>query len=310
MLKTLGIGSLPHTQREMAIQYAFRFDIPFLPELPNYNKSEFMLPLATSGVPGFEFDETGMPLIDEDDWNKYQLGFSNQTSNNLKERKFQRYYPDHTCLNPFLFDCEEKQVERAKMQLTGPCTIQWLTKHDDLFSFLLCRAASMIVEFQRTCPQTRLMFTLDEPGFYTFNPRDPNHIVDIQKLKTFILYLKKFNVDVGIHCCSNTSWEHILDLPIDYLSIDFTLSFKSLLQSSNFESFLGQNKKLALGIVPTNPDADVPTSGEIIETLGAYADKILPNAYLSPSCGLALADISFCEKVFRDLSRLKSELTS
>ncbi len=68
MLQTTGIGSLPHTQREMAIQFSFRADIPYLPEMPQTTKFEYMIPLALDGIPGYSFDESGMPVFDEYDW--------------------------------------------------------------------------------------------------------------------------------------------------------------------------------------------------------------------------------------------------
>ena len=61
---TTGIGSLPHSQLELALQMALQVDVPYLPQLPAGNPSEFMIPGALDGLPGLRYDAEGLCTVD------------------------------------------------------------------------------------------------------------------------------------------------------------------------------------------------------------------------------------------------------
>src|SRR5579884_4064860 len=65
---TTGIGSLPHTQLELALQMAMQVDIPYLPQLPTGNPAELMIASALEGLPGMRFDPDGLVTVDLDAW--------------------------------------------------------------------------------------------------------------------------------------------------------------------------------------------------------------------------------------------------
>ena len=63
-----GIGSLPHTQMELALQMALSVDVPYLPQLPAENPSELMVPAALEGLPGLHAGEDGACTVDLGGW--------------------------------------------------------------------------------------------------------------------------------------------------------------------------------------------------------------------------------------------------
>ena len=63
-----GIGSLPHTQMELALQMALAVDVPYLPQLPSQNPSELMVPAALEGLPGLEAGEDGACTVELGAW--------------------------------------------------------------------------------------------------------------------------------------------------------------------------------------------------------------------------------------------------
>src|SRR5512143_2322804 len=63
-----GIGSLPHTQMELALQMALAVDVPYLPQLPAGNPSELMVPAALEGLPGLHSGEDGVCTVDLGAW--------------------------------------------------------------------------------------------------------------------------------------------------------------------------------------------------------------------------------------------------
>src|SRR5215211_3001084 len=72
---TTGIGSLPHTQLEMAMQMGFQVDVPYLPQLPAANPGEFMISAALERLPGLRTDADGGTLIDADEWASSRSAF-------------------------------------------------------------------------------------------------------------------------------------------------------------------------------------------------------------------------------------------
>ena len=96
-----------------------------------------------------------------------------------------------------------------------------------VFRLVLARAIAMCRRVRSIGVQPILF--LDEPGFYGFSPKNPRHVLALQELRVFLQTMRREQVLVGIHCCSNTDWASVLSLPLDILSIDTTLSLNLLL---------------------------------------------------------------------------------
>ena len=67
---TTGVGSLPHHYVDAALEYAFRFDVPFLPQIPVRHPKEFMIVQALEGLPGLTTGEKGEATLNFQVWEK------------------------------------------------------------------------------------------------------------------------------------------------------------------------------------------------------------------------------------------------
>jgi hypothetical protein len=332
-LATTGIGSLPHTQLELALQQSFQVDIPFLPQLPQTNAAELMIPQALEGLPGMTYDEHGETLIDAAEWQRGARSLAARIDRALAGQELSYFEP--TALScrawrPFLWDVAEKKRVWAKAQITGPMTLRFVLRLSDgrpvsvlpdlekqVLELTLVRAMAMARALRETGAHP-LVF-LDEPGLYAFDKRNPRHLLDLQGLRIVILALRKEGARVGVHCCSNTDWASLLALGFDVISLDARLSLGSLLsQKEAVAKFVADGGRLALGAIPTNLEADYDV-GELLMAMRQTANdhvgpdlarRLFAESLLSPACGLALRSVTDAERVFAELGSVQRGLKS
>ena len=335
-LSTTGIGSLPQTSVEEAINLAFRLDIPYLPQLPNRNPKEFMLAHALDGMPGIICDDQGMVTIDIKEWRKGYLHYSERLHAALQGDDLMTFLPSeesNSALRPFLEQVRARNISRAKIQIAGPLTAQWsLRTTDNLFPpapalsqvtrTIMAKSLALSKAVQEAGASPVLFF--DEPGLYAFSSRQPNHIVLLQELKIIIMALRKREVEVGLHCCSDADWHALMSLKLDILAIDAKLSLPSLLKSSDaLLSFSSGGGQLALGVIPTRQTQETSVSElfghfeERIQTLEKYFrtrastfEKILGRSILTPACGLAMLQEKRAKDIHAHLSVFQSSYRS
>lgn len=332
-LSTTGIGSLPHTQRELAMQLALSVDIPFLPQLPQRSTAELMLPQALEGLPGMMFDNDGNISVDVETW---------QAARTQTESRLERVLSGDESLDPgahhwaawrpFVFDVADRELPFAKAQIAGPVTTRWALRTTDgepassvdglekqVLELILARALSMTRTLKAT--GTVPIFFLDEPGLFALNPSDPKQLVSVRELEVVVRALRNEGALVGLHCCSNTHWETILQLGLDYIAVDASLSLLPLVSAGpSFDAYVNGGGGLLLGIVPTNTQVGggyyvtdlVDTSMAVLSHHanggGVSVEQVLARTILSPACGLAMRSLTDCEQVFDDLRRARELL--
>jgi hypothetical protein len=325
-----GIGSLPHASRDAALEYAFRSPVPFLPQMPLRNSKEYMIAQALEGMPGLEVGEKGESFLKRWQWAKgtdelaqaldQAFGAARETAN-----AFEAFEPGDawSCWVPFLWEVGERKIKVAKIQISGPMTCQWALRLSDgtpadsdakvstqIFRLVLARALAMVrkLKAQGVMP----LLYLDEPGFYCFSKTSPRHLLGLQELKIVIQTLKKEEVLVGLHCCSNTDWKAILGLDLDVLSLDCRLSLGALMEHrEEVHRFVREGGRLSLGIIPTALDPEAIASfspqGILSEVTGALksggftqpeeVQNLLSRSIYTPACGLALHKVEDAEKI-------------
>lgn len=322
---TTGIGSLPHTQLELGLQLALQVDIPYLPQLPNGNPTEFMIPAALELLPGLSVDQDGGVLIDDDAWKAHQESFGQQIEAALASGDLRAFEPTVAACrawNPFLFEIEARRQKLAKVQLAGPATVRWVakTKQGDLaadnprldqqiFRLVLARCVAMVKAVRRT-GATPLLY-LDEPGLYALDRTDPRHLMVLQELKLLVVALQNEGALVGLHCCSNTDWEPLLDLGLNLLSVDARLSLDAVLDTGEaLHRFVRGGGAFSLGIIPT----DLASSYRVSELVDAVEtslratfrdeatfQQVASRSLLTPACGLAMRSVPDAERIFDEL---------
>jgi hypothetical protein len=321
---TTGIGSLPHSQLELGLQMALSVDIPFLPQMPAGNPSEFMITSALEGLPGATSDAEGLVTVGLSAWREASFQFGQRIEAALQSESISEFEPSPAgcrAWKPFLWEVENRKRHLAKVQLAGPTTVRWAAKVDDgqpvsahpsldqqMFRLLLARGVAMVRALRRA--GTMPIIFLDEPGLYALDRRNPQHIIALSELKMMVLALRREGALVGLHCCSNTDWASVLGLGLDILSLDVRLSLDAVLDESEaVTGFLAEGSSFSLGIIPTNTGSTFDV-GELVDAVDvslnsalpkAYAQRAMSHALLTPACGLAMRSVADTEKIFGDL---------
>jgi hypothetical protein len=343
--RTTGIGSLPHHNIDTALEYAFQFGVPFLPQIPIRNPREFMIAQALERLPGIVLQngqEAGQVFLDLDLWKaqahlleiKLKRAFT-EASNPDAFQNFEPRASVASCWEPFLWELEERNLKVAKIQIMGPLTAQWaLTVKNSnanenypelttqIFRLILAQALAM-TRRMRAAGIAPLLY-LDEPGFYLLDLKHPRHILALQELKLVIQTLQQEGARVGLHCCSNTIWESVLDLGLDILSIDTALSLGAAVSAQHgqaMKDYLTRGGILSLGIVPTTHSSVLSSLNSqtiaeqslavLVEHLdSASVQRILKTSLFTPACGLGLQSNSDCELILEKLNEVYAYFTS
>lgn len=322
---TTGIGSLPHTQLELALQMALQVDIPYLPQLPIGNPGEFMIPSALDGLPGMSFDSEGMVTVDLKTWEAERDRFGQAIESALQSGDVAAFEPSPVACRawkPFLWEVENRKLALAKAQLAGPTTVRWVAKTSDgqpvsqvpaldqqIFRLLTARMLALAKALRRA-GATPLLF-IDEPGLYALDRADPRHLMALQELKLLVVALRREGALVGLHCCSNTEWGLVLDLGLDLLSLDVRLSLDALLEEREaYQRFVDSGAILSLGIIPTDLSSTFEVR-DLVESVEASIRATLPPGHpladalsqmlLTPACGLAMRTVIDAERIFEQL---------
>lgn len=322
---TTGIGSLPHTQQELALQMALQVDIPYLPQLPTGHPSELMIPAALEGLPGLSFDAEGLCTVDLEVWLREREAFGTSIEVALQSGELTPFEPSpQACrsFRPFLWEVENRKLAFAKVQLAGPSTVRWVAKtsagkpaHDvepldqQIFRLLLAKSLALVKAVRRT-GATPIVY-LDEPGLYALDRRGPRHLLLLQELRLMATALQREGALVGVHCCSNTDWRSLLELGLDLLSIDVRLSLDAVLEERDaFLRFLASGAVLSLGVIPTDL-ASTYRVDELVESVEAALRATIPSSMpfgallaqmpVTPACGLAMRSVIEAERVHDEL---------
>lgn len=328
-LSTCAIGSLPHTQTELALQHHLLLDIPTLPQLPRQDAAEYMLPQALDGLPGLTWGDDGQTTIDLAGWEKGRRAFDEQLTAALDGGHSEAFEPTASTTRawrPFLWEIESRRAAFAKVQITGPLTAVWATRLSDgtpLSEHKEATAQAVRLVFARALAMVRAVrstgavpfISLDEPALFAFDKRRPSHLVEINELAIAAKALSREGAIVGLHCCSNTEWATLLKLPFDVISADTRLSLAAILSTGTvLDEYLARGGWLALGLVPTSAPERAPVEELVDDALATMGDRraaILARALLTPACGLATRTIQEAGQALDDLreaQRLIQEL--
>jgi len=315
-LTVTGIGTVPHVDPEEAVTLVLRYhpELPFWPQLVRLGFREEMVPQGAGGLPALKVDLEGRQVVLDPEISReealaqfYETAWSGDVAPfALAVEEAQGFY---TLLNRVAAGGNGPSA--LKGQMVGPVTFAGMVKDGNgkpilydreltqAVSLGLARKAAWQAEQFRQAGRQAVVF-LDEPiltGFGSaFLPVSREEVTTILT-ESLDAVREPGPVTIGVHCCGNTDWALLLDIPIDILSFDSFGYFDHLLLfEKSLAAFLGRGHYLAWGLVPTGEELAQETGDSLWQRFTSQVERladtglglrqVLSRALLTPACGL------------------------
>ncbi|MBW2176963.1 MAG: hypothetical protein JRH03_08465 [Deltaproteobacteria bacterium] len=328
-LLTTAMAVMPHTDAERALEMALSVDVPFWPQLPNYNYYEDMYVQAAEHFPGIllDLDKRTLRFSMEKFILELEetLGYFDEPSYFDISREYSVVY--HRFLE---MDLSDRPAIRG--QLEGPVSFGFnVLDQDDrpilfddtvrpfMFEFMAKRI-NVQLDRLKARNDNAFMF-VDEPGLqYLFSAM--SGYTEFKAKGDLDLFFSMIDRPRGIHLCGNPDWDFLLGLDLDILSIDIYTNaeiFSSYAPS--IKRFLDNDGIIVWGIVPTGFEAfekedmssltaQLENVWQILAKKGIDINYLLSRSMLSPAtCCLVNPDKEkTVDKAFSIVQKLSSIL--
>ena len=301
-LLTTAMAVMPHTDPQRALEIAVSLDIPFWPQLPNYNYYEDMYVQASEHFPGVILDVDQRTLkfsMDKfiDELEKTLTQFDDPSYFDISKSYSVVY---HQFLSMNLSD-----HPAIRGQLEGPVSFglnvldqnkRPILFDDTVRPFMLefmAKRTNVQLDRLKRLNKNAFMF-VDEPGLqYIFSSM--SGYSDMKAKTDLDLFFSLIDRPRGIHLCGNPDWDFLLGLDLDILSLDIYTNaeiFSSYAPS--IKRFLEKGGVISWGIVPTGFETfekeTIDSLVSRLETIWQFLDKkgidtsyLLEKSLLSPA---------------------------
>jgi methionine synthase II (cobalamin-independent) len=326
---TTGIGSLPHTDPEEAVNLILpAFDIPFWPQLPKLSFRELMIPQYSEGLPFIRLDETRKSVYIErggDELERFYESYDDSTKIAVSESFA-------AGLHAFLRLTKGRRFDFLKGHVTGPLTFTLgLTDragrpayYDEELREVYLMGLKAKTRWQVDALRSRadkLVIFIDEPiasalgGTSYMGVRREEAVRLVSEAAAEI---KRCGALSGIHCCGRAEWPLLMESGTDILSFDAYEFGDTLgLYPTELRAYLEAGGTLAWGIVPTTEAVKTATEASIrevflkrMEALSSRVPETLlkERIILTPSCGTGSLSKEQAARVFQLLAGVKESL--
>jgi hypothetical protein len=308
-----GVGALPHKDPVLACNDVLDIfpEFPYVPSLPDRGHLESIVFNDSEQLPG---------RIIQDD----RLLFDSTTDHT---EAMEQVYLDYIEGNYAAYGLHKEyasgfiqmmshnltRVRTLKCQVTGPVTfgmqvvdtnkrpIYYDTQIADVLSKMIALKARWCeMEMRQRTGVKDTLVVLNEPYFASLGssvvPVDKETVrsgwEDIAAL---------IEGGLGIHCCSNTDWEFVLELNPSVVSIDAYATAKEfLLYSDSIASYMEHGGVVAWGIIPAEYKIFARETPELLFqryiAIRTQLSTLIPEhlfdaqSLITPSCGIRFAD--------------------
>ena len=328
-LLTTAMAVMPHTDVDQALKAALSLDIPFWPQLPNYNYYEDMYVQAAEHFPGMLLNMENKTLR----FSMYKfIDEFEETMSHFEEPEYFDVSPTYSSVYHKFLDIDLKDRPAIRGQLEGPVSFGFnildqddrpILFDDNIRPFMFEIMAKRInVQLKRLKEKNANAFMfIDEPGMqFIFSAMSG---YGEQKAKEDLdLFFSTIDAPKGIHLCGNPDWDFLLGLDMDVLSFDVYTNaqiFSSCDRS--IKSFLDKDGILVWGIVPTGIETfekenldllafKLKTIWKALAQKGIPMEQILNQSLISPAtCCLVNQDKErTVEKAFQLTQKLSENL--
>ena len=301
-LLTTAMAVMPHTDVDRALEKALSLDIPFWPQLPNFNYYEDMYVQASENFPGIVLD-----------MKTRHLGFSTEkfmeelegAMAKWEDTEFFDVSKTYSVVYHKFLEKDLSGRPAIRGQMEGPVSFGFnvadendrpILFNDTVRPFMLEFMAKRVdVQLARLkkINENAFMF-VDEPGLQFLFSAMAGYGDQAAKgdMEVFFSQIQRPR---GVHLCGNPDWDFLLGLDLDVLSLDIYTNaevFGSYAKS--IKKFLDRGGILVWGIVPTNFEPFEKESMESLEKVlddvwatlakkGVDRDLLLSRSLLSPA---------------------------
>jgi len=292
-LRTTAMAVMPHTDVDRALTTALSMDIPFWPQLPNFDYHEDMYVQAAEHFPGILLDLENRKLGFSID--KFIEEFEDVMAKFDQPHFFDVSEACSVVYHRFLsLDLADRPAIRG--QLEGPISFGFnvldqnerpILFDDTVRPFMLEFMAKRInIQLQRLKKRNPNAFMfVDEPGLqFIFSAL--SGYSDMKAKGDLDLFFSQIERPRGIHLCGNPDWDFLLNLDLDILSLDIYTNAEIFASyASSIKRFLERDGVIVWGIVPTGFEAFAEESiPALIKRLEAVwdilADRGIDKQYL------------------------------
>ncbi len=317
-LRTLHIGSMPHTDPRRACELALEhFDIPTWPQLPRRSFKENMYAQFSERFPGVVLEEERIWVDRTQDLDP---GLEELYIAYLEDDiSYGETSADYALgLHTFLHEYRFTPREFVKGQVTGP--ISWgltvvdqdrrPTLYDEVLADAIAKHLRMKARWQESMLRPlgeHTIMSVDEPYMSSFG----SAYVALSREQAVMLMEEVFSGIEGfkmVHCCGNTDWSLLLETSVDILSFDaYEYSENLALYPDELSAFLKRGGVLAWGITPNTEAAHREDVDSLVERLmaaverlvgkGIHRDDIMAASFITPACGVGSLTEELAERV-------------
>jgi hypothetical protein len=308
-----GVGALPHTDPKQACDDVLCVfpEFPYIPTLPDRSQLESIVFNDSEQLPGRMIRDDRL-LFDS---TKDQTAAMEKVYIDYVEGNYPDYGLHREFASAFIEMMSRKLpgAEVLKCQVTGPVTfgmqvvdagrrpIYYDSQLADVLSKMIALKARWCEqEMKKNTGVSETVVVLNEPYLASLGssvvPVDKDTVrAGWEDIATLV------EGGLGIHCCSNTDWEFVLDLNPSLVSIDAYATAKEfLLYSDAIVSFMERGGIVAWGIVPADARLFVSENTDTLyeryrairtQLCTRMPEKLFDSrSLITPSCGIRFAD--------------------
>jgi methionine synthase II (cobalamin-independent) len=327
-LRSLAVGSLPHTDSTAACQLALSaLDIPTWPQLPRLSFLENMYVQYSERFPGVVIENEQITIDREQDLDpELEVLYVAYLMNDLKHAAIS---PDYAAGLHCFLEMDRERPAIVKGQVTGPVSWGLMVAdqnrkpilYDDVLAeavakHLRLKATWMEQELRKLSPQT--MIFVDEPYMSSFG----SAFVSLNRDQVITAMEEVFaGIDglKGVHCCGNTDWSLLLSTTVDIVNLDaYQYADALALYPDEVGAFLNRGGVIAWGIVPASDEVYEETVDSLCERFlealalltdrGLHRDDLLASALITPSCGCGSLLVETADRVLKLTGELAAVL--
>lgn len=322
-----GIGSLPHTDAEEAVDLVFKYlpEIPFWPQLPKRGPKEGMVAQFSENLPCLRMTGDGLIFEPRRQDEELETFYGKVIAGDLEHFKIGREFAAglYSFYNRLKKTGPPKGMRALKCHITGPFSFAASINdekdapllHEPVFMQAIIKGLSMKALWQLKLFKNfaeKIIVFIDEPYLAAFGSAytPVNREGVVRAMTELAGEIKSQGVATGVHCCGNTDWSIFTDIEsIDIINFDaFSFLERFVLYADNLKGFLNRGGSICWGIVPTQDFSGAVTADLLVKKIKAGIDllakkgldsqMLLDNLLVSPSCGLGALNKEKTSQIF------------